>query len=109
MLVVLDSAVAEEGREFLLERLLSMVYLLILDVPLHHGNLRRAYAERPIALLPREIRPHPMGGATFELLNSRGEGNLWRQRDEQVDVIRGAAGCNEAEALALCDAVEIGV
>ncbi len=60
-LIVLDSAVAQEGCEFLLEKLLTVVCFLISDIFLHHRDLRWAYAECSIPLLPGEFGSHPMG------------------------------------------------
>ena len=107
-IVVLDSAIAKQGDKFLFKVTFAVMLLLVLNVFLHHRNLRRDDAECSVTFLPGKAMPHPPGGASLEFLNGSGKGVRCRQDKEQMNVIRRSAGGQERRALAAGNAAEVG-
>ena len=108
-LIVLNSVIAKKCDKFLFKITFSMMFLLVLDVSLHHRNLRRTHAECSVSFLPGKSLSHPPGRTSLEFLNRMSKGVSCRQDKQQMNVIRRSACGDKRETLATRDAAQIGI
>jgi hypothetical protein len=84
------------------------------DVFRDRCDLRLADRERSVALLPLEIawttvRLYPDRAFAFDVTDQSANEDLFAERDEQMNVIRCSAGCDELAALFVDNSIDVGV
>src|SRR6185503_19708349 len=93
LLVDFDPVLLQQRQEFLLERFIAMMLLLLADVANERVQLRHAHVERPIFFLPLEKSVfgedvvNPLGGTALDQLGSLCDRQGGRKRKEQVNRI----------------------
>lgn len=84
----------QQNLEFLEERNASMMFFLPLDVPVHFGQHRLTYGERPISFLPfessglPECSRNPTRGVRLQLTNALRDRFVLPQFRQDVNVVR---------------------
>src|SRR5580698_5872517 len=107
--IVLHAAMAQQGKELVFEIAPAVVHLLVADVSPYDRYLGWTDAERSVSLLPSKLRSHPPRGSTLELLDRLGQRNFRGQQKQEVDVVGGTTGLDQAEAFAFGDTAEVSI
>src|SRR5665213_324658 len=111
-LVELDVVFSEQATEFVLERFLAVVLLLVLNVFLKPAHMRRTERKSAVAILPiellqvRELFLDPNGGAPLHLLNEIRRGHRLRKTAEKVYVVLDSSRFNAGRIEIIADLCE---
>ena len=92
--IVFDAVLRQNRPELFVKTDLSVVRLLILDVSDYGIEIRRAYAESSIPLLPRKfasLLAYPFRGIRFQQKNGFRQRKLWGQVEQEVHMVFRAA------------------
>lgn len=99
----------QEGHEFLFKAALAVMFLLRVDVSDGVGLSGDAYGESAVTFLPSESVAeivHPFRGCAFDQLYGFSERHGRGQRQENVNVVGGAADGDGFESVLAGDAAE---
>jgi hypothetical protein len=105
--IVFNPVLLQQRNEFLFKRHFSVMPFLILDIPHNGRNVRLAYPEPAIPLLPCEpasLSGHPTRRICFDLIDCIGNGNGGRKLQQQMNVVFHSANGVHENVLVLANA-----
>ncbi len=108
--IVFHARFPQPRDEFILKRMLGVMFRLMFDVIPYSLNIRRAHAEGSVPVLPRKIESvfaQPSRGVRFEYLHRFGQRHGGGQGNQHVSVICRASGTENRNVVSLPNSDEI--
>jgi hypothetical protein len=110
--IIFNAVLLQQRNEFLFKRHFAVMPFLILNVPHHRRNVRLAYPEPAVPLLPGEpadLARHPARGVRCNVPNGLGNHERRRKLQQQVNMVFHSAHGVDKDALMLANAGGIGL